>query len=126
MTIAGKPFTVVGVLASNGSTGTANNDDTAVIPLSTAQQRVLGGSSRTSVQTIYVQARSQDALSAAYQEAQAELLAMHGITTPTDADFTITTQESLVSTAASVVQDAHRSCSRASRRSRCSSAASAS
>jgi putative ABC transport system permease protein len=102
VTIAGKPFTVVGVLASNGSTGSSNNDDTAVIPLSTAQQRVLSASSRTSVQTIYVQARSQDALSAAYQESQAELLAMHGITNPTDADFTITTQESLVSTAASV------------------------
>jgi putative ABC transport system permease protein len=102
VTIAGKPFTVVGVLAPNGSTGSSNNDDTAVIPLSTAQQRVFGGSSRTSVQTIYVQASSQDALSAAYQEAQSELLAMHGITDPTAADFTITTQESLVSTAASV------------------------
>ena len=102
VTIAGKPFTVVGVLAPNGSTGNANNDDTAVIPLSTAQQRVFGGSSRTSVQTIYVQARSQEVLSAAYQEAQAELSAMHGITDPTNADFTITTQESLVSTAASV------------------------
>jgi putative ABC transport system permease protein len=102
VTIAGKPFTVVGVLAANGSTGSSNNDDTAVIPLSTAQQRVFGGSSRTSVQTIYVQAVSQDALSAAYQEAQSELLAMHGITDPTSADFTITTQESLVSTAASV------------------------
>jgi putative ABC transport system permease protein len=102
VTIAGKPFTVVGVLAPNGSTGGSNNDDTAVIPLSTAQQRVFGGTSRTSVQTIYVQAVSQDALSAAYQEADAELLAMHGITTAADADFTITTQESLVSTAASV------------------------
>jgi putative ABC transport system permease protein len=102
VTINGKPFIVVGVLASSGSSGTSNNDDTAVIPLSTAQQRVFGGTSRTSVQTIYVQAVSQDALSAAYQEAQAELLATHGITDPTNADFTITTQESLVSTAASV------------------------
>ncbi len=102
VTVDGKPFTVVGVLAPNGSTGGSNNDDTAVIPLSTAQQRVFGGTSRTSVQTIYVQAVSQDALSAAYQEADAELLAMHGITTAADADFTITTQESLVSTAASV------------------------
>jgi putative ABC transport system permease protein len=102
VTIAGKPFTVVGVLAANGSTGTSNNDDTAVIPMSTAQQRVFGGTSRTSVQTVYVQARSQQVLSAAYQEAQAELLALHGITTVAAADFTITTQDSLVSTAASV------------------------
>jgi putative ABC transport system permease protein len=70
--------------------------------MSTAQQRVFGGTSRTSVQTIYVQARSQAVLSAAYQEAQAELLAMHGITSAASADFTITTQDSLVTTAASV------------------------
>jgi len=102
VTIAGKPFTIVGVLAPNGSSGGSNNDDTAVIPLSTAQQRVAGGSSRTTVSTIYVQARSQDTLSAAYQEAQTELLAMHGITSAAAADFTITTQASLVTTAASV------------------------
>jgi putative ABC transport system permease protein len=102
VTIAGTPFTVVGVLATSGSTGSANNDDTAVIPLSTAQQRVSGGSSRTTVQTIYVQATSQAALPAAYQEANQELLALHGITNAASADFTITNQASLVTTAASV------------------------
>jgi putative ABC transport system permease protein len=102
VTIAGKPFTVVGVLAPNGSTGGSNNDDTAVIPLGTAQQRVSGGTSRTTVSTIYIQARSQATLSAAYQEAQTELLALHGITSAASADFTITTQASLVTTAASV------------------------
>jgi putative ABC transport system permease protein len=102
VTIAGKPFTVVGVLAPNGSTGGSNNDDTAVIPLVTAQQRVSGGTSRTTVSTIYIQARSQATLSAAYQEAQSELLALHGITSAASADFTITTQASLVTTAASV------------------------
>jgi putative ABC transport system permease protein len=102
MTIAGTPFTVQGVLAPSGSTGSTNNDDTAVIPLSTAQQRVSGGSSRTTVQTIYVQATSQTALPSAYQEANSELLALHGITNATNADFTITNQASLVTTAASV------------------------
>ena len=102
VTIAGTPFTVTGVLAPSGSTGSSNNDDTAVIPLSTAQQRVSSGTSRTSVQTVYVQAKSQSALSSAYQEANAELLALHGITNASNADFTITNQASLVSTAASV------------------------
>ncbi len=41
-------------------------------------------------------------LSAAYQEADTELLALHGITTPADADFTIASEQSLVSTATSV------------------------
>jgi putative ABC transport system permease protein len=102
VTIAGTPFTVQGVLAPSGSTGSTNNDDTAVIPLSTAQQRVSGGSSRTTVQTIYVQATSQAALPSAYQEANSELLALHAITNATAADFTITNQASLVTTAASV------------------------
>jgi putative ABC transport system permease protein len=102
VTIAGTPFTVSGVLAPSGSTGATNNDDTAVIPLSTAQQRVSGGSSRTTVQTVYVQATSQAALPAAYQEANSELLALHGIADTASADFTITNQASLVTTAASV------------------------
>jgi putative ABC transport system permease protein len=102
VTIANKPFTIVGVLAPSGSTGSSNNDDTAVIPLSTAQQRVTGGTSRTTVSTVYVEAKSQATLSAAYQEAQNELLALHGITGTASADFTITSQDSLVTTAASV------------------------
>jgi putative ABC transport system permease protein len=102
VTVNGKPFTVVGVLASTGSTGNANNDDQAIIPMTTAQQRLFGGTSRTLVQTIYVQAAGPNVLSAAYQEIQDELLALHGITTPADADFTVTTQESLVSAATSV------------------------
>ena len=102
VTINGTPFTVSGVLAPSGSTGSTNNDDTAVIPLSTAQQRVSSGSSRTAVQTIYIQATSQTALPSAYQEANSELLALHGITNAAGADFTITNQASLVTTAASV------------------------
>ena len=46
--------------------------------------------------------RSSSTLSAAYQEADAELASLHAITTPTDADFTITPETSLVSTATSV------------------------
>ncbi|MEO8518697.1 MAG: ABC transporter permease [Dermatophilaceae bacterium] len=102
VTINGTPFTVSGVLAPSGSTGATNNDDTAVIPLSTAQQRVASGTSRTTVSTIYVQATSQAALPSAYQEANSELLTLHGITSAAGADFTITNQASLVTTAASV------------------------
>jgi putative ABC transport system permease protein len=54
------------------------------------------------VSSIIVQARSSDDLTAAYQEANHELLALHGITTPTDADFTITSEQSVLATATSV------------------------
>jgi putative ABC transport system permease protein len=102
VTVDGVEMQVVGVLAASGSTGSSNDDDTAIIPMTTAQQRVFGGSTRTEVQDIYVEARSGADLSAAYQEADAELLQLHDITTATDADFTITSQQSLVTTATSV------------------------
>ncbi|HVV24973.1 MAG TPA: ABC transporter permease [Pseudonocardiaceae bacterium] len=102
VTIGTTPFTVVGVLASAGSSSAANQDDQAVVPISTASDRLFGGSTRTSVQQIYVEAASSDSLSAAYQEADEELLNLHHITTPTAADFTIASQESLLSTATSV------------------------
>ncbi|MBV8960106.1 MAG: ABC transporter permease [Actinobacteria bacterium] len=102
VTLNGIPLQVVGVLASTGPSSNSNNDDTAVVPYSTATQRLLGGSTRTSVGSIFVEASSSSTLSAAYQETQQELLAMHHIATPTGADFTITTQQSLLTTANSV------------------------
>ncbi|HEY5334686.1 MAG TPA: ABC transporter permease [Mycobacteriales bacterium] len=100
--VNGVQMQVIGVLTASGSTGTSNNDDMALIPLTTAQQRVFGGTSRTEVQDIYVEAKSGSSLSAAYQETNAELLNLHDITTASAADFTITTQQGLVTTATSV------------------------
>ncbi len=99
VTVAGVPMTVVGVLDAGGSTPLGNQDDQAVVPITTAAERILGGANRMSVQTIYVQGRTTEALPAAYQEVQAELLALHRITDPTAADFTITSQQSILDTA---------------------------
>ncbi|MFN2607634.1 MAG: ABC transporter permease [Acidimicrobiales bacterium] len=102
VTLNGIPLDVVGVLAPSGSTGSSNNDDTALVPYGTAAQRLLGGTARTSVGTLYVEATSSGTLSAAYQETQNELLALHGIAANATPDFTITSQQSLVSAATSV------------------------
>jgi putative ABC transport system permease protein len=102
VTIGSIPFTVVGVLAAEGTSSAQNQDDQAVVPISTASDRLFGGATRTSVQSIYVEATSADTLSAAYQEANQELLTLHHVTDPTAADFTIASQESLLSTATSV------------------------
>jgi putative ABC transport system permease protein len=104
VTMGNVPFTVVGVLDSigSGSSSTGDQDDLAVIPITTATTRVIGGASRTSVSNIYIEARSNGTISAAYQEADAELLALHGITTATDADFSIASQQSILTTATSV------------------------
>jgi putative ABC transport system permease protein len=99
LTVAGVPMTVIGVLDTAGSSPVGNQDDTAVVPITTAAERILGGTNRTAVQSIFLQAASTDALPAAYQEASAELLALHRITDPADADFTITSQQSILDTA---------------------------
>jgi putative ABC transport system permease protein len=93
------PFTVIGVLNSAGSTSTTNEDDLAIMPITTAQNEFLGSSS---VSTIYLEAGSQGTMGAAYDEASDELLALHGITDPANADFTITTQNQIEATASSV------------------------
>ncbi|WP_375490771.1 ABC transporter permease [uncultured Jatrophihabitans sp.] len=102
VTIDDISFTVQGVLASTGSDSSSNLDDTAVVPLSTEVERLSTSSSRSSLSSIYLSARTNGTISAAYQEVDAILLSRHAITTATAADFTITAQDSLLSTATSV------------------------
>lgn len=102
LTIADTAFTIVGVLDSAGSSTDTDLDDLVVIPLTTASDTVSGGFDRNSLTTIYVQAASADQLGAAYQEANQLLLNLHAITDADSADFSIDSQDSLVSTATSV------------------------
>jgi putative ABC transport system permease protein len=100
--VNGVPLTVIGVLNSVGDTSSttgSNQDDQVIVPLSTATERIFGS---TSLSSILIEANSGSSLSAAYQEADAELLALHDIATPSDADFTISSEASLVSTSTSV------------------------
>ena len=82
--VNGVPLTVVGVLTSTGRPRprrrTSDPDDPAVIPITTGAERIFGGTSRNSVSSIAVQARSSADLTAAYQEADHLLLQLHGIT----------------------------------------------
>jgi putative ABC transport system permease protein len=105
VSISGVPMTVIGVLNSSGSSSSSSStdqDDQAIVPITTAAERIFGGTSRNSLSSIVIQARNGDDLTAAYQEANQELLALHGITDSADADFTITSSQSLISTATSV------------------------
>jgi putative ABC transport system permease protein len=100
--INGIPFRVSGVMTSAGSSSSTNQDDMAVVPVTTAQNQLFGGATRSSVSSIYLEATNKDTLSAAYQEANSLLLGTHQITNPTQADFNITSQSSILSTATSV------------------------
>ncbi|SER21694.1 ABC transporter permease [Microlunatus flavus] len=120
VTLGGTAFTVVGVLADSGSSGSTDEDDLAVTPLSTAEAVLGTAGSNGSVSSIYLQGASGDRLSAAYQEAYAALATRHdtgatttaGATTGTaraaaaaastsSVDFSITSQQSLVQAATS-------------------------
>jgi putative ABC transport system permease protein len=102
ITAGGTPLTVIGVLASAGASLGGNQDDTAIVPLTTAADRIIGGAALTSVQNIFLAATSQDTLSAAYQEANQTLLVRHHITDPAAADFTIASQQSILDTASAI------------------------
>ena len=106
VTVAGLPMSVIGVLntvgSSSSSSTTSDPDDQAVVPLTTASVALFGGASRNSVSQILIQATSASTLSAAYQEADGELLALHKITTSADADFTVESEQQVLTTATSV------------------------
>jgi putative ABC transport system permease protein len=102
VTYNGIQLQVVGVLAPLSSSEATTNNDLAVVPASTYAQRLIGGTTRNTVSAIYVKATSSASLAAAYQESDSLLLNLHGITTPTSADFSIATQQSLLSAASKV------------------------
>jgi len=101
VSINGQAFTVIGVLASAGSSLGSNEDDTVVVPMTTFASRLSTSSSTTSVSSIYLEGKDTDSLSAAYQQVKTALLASHQVTSD-NADFTVSTQASLVETATSI------------------------
>ncbi|TIC84818.1 ABC transporter permease [Nocardioides sp. GY 10113] len=97
VSVAGSAVTVVGVLSSSGASASGTSeDDLVVLPIGAA--KAITGSADDAVSTIYVAAADEGTLSAAYQEVEAVLLTRHGLSSA-DADFSISTQESLVATA---------------------------
>jgi putative ABC transport system permease protein len=94
------PYQLIGVLASTGSQGFGNQDDLGVVPITTAQDELFGGG----VQRILLSATSASTIGSAYLEANQILLQTHHLSDPSQADFTITTQTQVLSTAQAVTQ----------------------
>ena len=103
MTINSVPYEVIGVLTSAGSDSTTNLDDQAIVPFSTASQRIVGGTNRTlGADDLRQGGVAATGCRAAYQEANAILQYRHAITSASTSDFSITTQQSVISTTSSV------------------------
>src|SRR5262249_46032036 len=98
----GVTLQVIGVLQPLSSSSTTTSNDVALVPMSTYAERLVGGANRNSGSSIYVKATSSGTLSGAYQGAEALVVNAHGVTTAANADFTIATEQSILSAATTV------------------------
>jgi putative ABC transport system permease protein len=86
------PFSVVGVLARKGQSPTGQDqDDIILLPLSTAKRKVLGikSANADAVDSIILQATTDQKMQAAQDEAQALLRQRHHLQSAQDDDFSI-------------------------------------
>jgi len=90
---------VIGVSVAKGGTGFNNPDDAIYVPLSTAQKLLFGANY---LSTIAVEAQSQEVMTEAQDAIGYFLLARHHLTDPSEADFTIFSQNDILNTAAQV------------------------
>lgn len=93
--IRGQSFTVIGVTTSKGGSGFQNQDDIVWVPLSTAQKQLFGIDYVTS---IALEAKSPDVMVNAQNEVGYLLLARHKLNNPTQADFSIFSQQDILNT----------------------------
>jgi putative ABC transport system permease protein len=94
--ISKQSFTIIGVTASKGGTGFQNQDDIIYVPLPTAQKQLFGTNYLSS---IALEAKSSDLMTTAQNQVGYFLLARHKFSDPTQADFSIFSQQDIINTA---------------------------
>jgi len=99
--IEGHPFRVIGVLEERGGSSFNNEDDRVLVPLTTAQTRLIRRSSRDRVDMLMVQAASAGEVPQAVEEVAQILRARHRTAVGAD-DFTILTQQDFLNTARTI------------------------
>jgi len=76
-------FKVIGVLPAKGATGFHDQDDTAIIPITTAMYRVLG---KEYIDSIYVEAQSPDSIDTAQEAITQLIIKQHHLVTKDEED----------------------------------------
>lgn len=99
--IEGRPFRVIGVLESEGGSAFGNEDDRVLVPLTTAQTRLMSRTPRDRVDTILVQSIDSDSVPQAQDEIAQILRSRHRTEIGED-DFSILTQEDFLDTARTI------------------------
>jgi putative ABC transport system permease protein len=97
--ISGQTFTIVGITTSKGGSGFQNQDDIVYVPLATAQKQLFGVDH---VSSIALEAKSSAVMTEAQNQVGYLLLARHKFNDPTQADFSIFSQQDILNTASSV------------------------
>lgn len=92
------PFNVIGVFNSRGTSGPFNEDDLALLPITSLRSYVLPGGSPP-IQQILVQAASAAVAQRVKDEVTNTLLQRHHILDPSAADFQVRTQGDLLGAA---------------------------
>jgi putative ABC transport system permease protein len=84
------PFTVVGLLASQGqSLQGQDQDDVIIVPFQTAQRRLFGSAFPGSVRTMFVQAATPEVMKSLEQQMREVLRDRHRLAEDADDDFSI-------------------------------------
>ncbi|PIS15693.1 multidrug ABC transporter substrate-binding protein [Candidatus Roizmanbacteria bacterium CG09_land_8_20_14_0_10_41_9] len=96
--ISGQMLTIVGVTESKGGSGFMNQDTIVYVPLTTAQKQLFGVNYLTS---IALEAKSADLMVSAQDEVGYLLLERHKLSDPTQADFSIMSQQDILNMASS-------------------------
>jgi putative ABC transport system permease protein len=102
--VSNQPFRIIGVLTSTGGSAIGSSDNQILVPLSTAQARLIPPRPQAgpdAVNVVYVQATDFSTVSAASDEISQILRTRHRTQVGLD-DFTVFTQQSILSTAQTV------------------------
>jgi putative ABC transport system permease protein len=99
--VNGQTLTVIGVTESKGGSGFFNQDDMIFVPLSTAQKQLFGANNLSS---IALEAKNPEVMVDAQNEVGYLLLARHKLNDPSQADFSIISQQDLLNTVSQTTQ----------------------
>jgi putative ABC transport system permease protein len=97
----GQPFRVIGILDSKGGGSFGNQDDRALVPLSTAQMRLIHRSPNNKVDSLTIQAVNAESVINATEEITQILQTRHRTAVGAD-DFSIFTQEAILGIAKTI------------------------
>jgi putative ABC transport system permease protein len=97
--VNGIDFRVVGVTVSKGGSGFNNQDDVIYVPLTAAQQLLVGD---THLSQISIQAASAEQIATVQADVTTLLLARHKISDPQSADFNVLSQSDIAATASTI------------------------